>query len=100
MAKRKKGTHKKPQMTIPLAIVAGFAPGAMSLYSARATPEAFGRQASRIFTGFDPVGGKFNFTDLRFGTIPIFAGFLVHKAASAIGINRALGAAHMPFLRI
>jgi len=97
---KKNVKKKKPQMTIPIAIVAGFVPGAMSLYEARSSPETFGRQASRIYTGFDPVGGKYNLQDMRFGTFPIFGGFLVHKVASALGVNRALGAAKMPFLRI
>jgi len=87
-------------MTIPVAVVAGFLPAAGKIYESRGSPEGMANTSSRIFLGFNPDNGNFDFEDMKFGIAPIFMGFIVHKIASGMGINRALGAARVPFIRI
>jgi len=99
MAKRK-GRRRKAQMTIPLAVVAGFLPAGGRLYDNRGSAQELSDTASRIFLGFDPSRGNWDFEELKYGLAPIFVGFLMHKIASGLGVNRALGAARVPFIRI
>jgi len=60
----------------------------------------FVRIGSMTFTGYDPEGfepfGKY----LGKGLAPILIGFAVHWLASKLGVNRMLGAAKVPILRI
>ncbi len=100
MATVKKKRRAKPKLTIPLAVVAGFAPGAMSLMDHSRNPQIFAREASRIFIGFDPETGKWDFGKMKFGTFPMLFGFMLHSVANRFGINRQLAAARIPFLRI
>lgn len=97
---KKKGKRRKAQMTLPLAVVAGFLPAGGKIYAARGSVEDMSETASRIFTGFDPGSGNWDFEDMKYGIAPVFVGFMVHKIASGLGINRALGAARVPFIRI
>lgn len=51
------------------------------------------------FVGVDGQG-NFQWPLLQKNMMPVVAGLLVHKAAGMIGINRALGAAKVPLLRV
>jgi len=97
---RRLKTRRRPKMTIPIAIVGGFVPPLVGVWARRNSPEEIGNYLQRSFTGIEPTTGRFNFANLRGGIIPIAAGFIVHVLASKIGINRALGSARMPLLRI
>lgn len=99
MAVKKKKSHRKRRLTIPLALAAGFAPGAVVL-SRQKSLEAAGKEASRIYLGWDVDKGDFWARRLQKGLFPIFAGALVHRAANMVGINRALAAAGVPVLRV
>jgi len=44
--------------------------------------------------------GKFSFTMLKDSMTPVVAGILAHKVASIAGINKILGKAKVPYLRI
>jgi len=98
MAKKKH--RRKAAMTIPLAVVAGFLPAGNKLWDNRESVESLTNEASKMFVGFDPRSGNWDLEDLKFGIAPILVGFLVHRVASGLGVNRALGSARVPFLRI
>lgn len=101
MAKKKH--RKKPQMTMPLAVVAGFLPPAQIIFlesqGARGV-QGGAAAASRIFLGYDSINARWDFRQLQYGFGPILMGFGIHKVAQMVGINRALAAARIPFIRI
>ncbi|GAH99796.1 unnamed protein product [marine sediment metagenome] len=90
-------------MTIPLGIVAGFVPylvnlkqgydagglGMMSMYGVRS------------LTGYNYETHSFSVGDMRYGLMPILLGMGVHKfIGGKLGVNRALGRAKVPFIRL
>ena|SRR2546425_7805283 len=98
----KKG-HSTRSMTLPLAVVAGVAGGlspTISIAMRGQGPYAAFNELSRDFTGFDPASGTWDWRDLQKGLVPVFAGFFVHALASKFGVNRSLGRAKVPFIRI
>ena len=102
MAKKKK-SRRKPQATLPLAIVAGFVPPGRIIW--RESQGGRGIEggavaASRIFLGYDSTNARWDFTQLQYGFGPILMGFGIHKVAQMVGINRTLAAARIPFIRV
>jgi hypothetical protein len=101
MAKTKRRAGAK--MTIPLAVVGGLVPmgvDVLSAYKIGGASAALGH-VSMCTTGYDPSDGKMKLgfaVQKLYG--PLLAGFLVHKLASKLGVNRALGKAGVPLLRI
>lgn len=95
-------TRRRSNPTIPLAIVAGFAP----LVRGVGQQVADGNWQGAITTlgydlvGYNPVGGRFDTGGLRNGLYPILLGFAAHWGASKIGLNRAIGRARIPYFRI
>lgn len=101
MAKKKQ--RRKQALTMPLAVVAGFVPPARIIYlesQGGRGIEGGAVAASRIFLGYDSVTAQWDFGQLKYGFGPILMGFAVHKVASMFGVNRALAAARIPFVRI
>lgn len=101
MAKGKK-SHRRAGVTVPLAVVAGFVP---AVYSTMTFTSQVGWRGalphlSRILTGYNPDNNTWNGSHLLMGMGPIMLGLGVHKIASAAGLNRALAASRIPFLRI
>jgi len=98
MAKKKK-THKKPGMKIPLLTVAGLVPGISNMHRA-GSQEIHGQQgylnnlsveASRIYLGFDSRIGaapKWNLGWCWEGSFPILIGAFASKIASKLGVNK------------
>jgi len=105
---KKRNGHKK-SFTLPIAVVAGFAPGVGKLYY-HATHNDHGQgnaisnmgvEAGRIFIGIDPRDGKFSTAFLGMGLMPAIMGILVHKVVGGkFGVNRALASAGIPFIRL
>lgn len=100
-AKRRGGRRK---FTLPLAIVAGFAPAVVDI---AANKDALGWGGSALHTtagliGWDTVGASYvGWNQMRAaGTPAILAGFFAHWLAGKLGINRALGRAGIPLIRI
>ena len=93
-------TRRKAGMTLPLAVIAGIVPTAVGVWNRRSSGQAVADYLQAGFTGITPGTGQFNFANLRTGLLPIAAGFGVHMIASRLGINRALGRARIPFIRI
>lgn len=95
----KKRTHRARKTTIPMAIVSGFAPTVVGVVNRISTPSAVGDYLKSGWTGIGS-DGRFNPANLRQGLVPVLAGFGVHKVASVLGINRALGRARIPLVRV
>lgn len=102
MAAAKKKRRRKKKMTIPIAIVAGFVPGVYTLGAQLNNPREMMRQAVRIYTGYDPHPTRrdWRWQYLLDGSIPILLGLVVHSVAGALGANRMLARAGVPFLRV
>ena len=104
MAKRgfKKKTTRKHGFTLPMAVILGFVPLAsrgVSLYKSGGIDGL--KSLSSSLVPYDASTGKISFSNLNTGLYPIVAGFLVHKfVGGGLGLNRALGSAGIPWLRI
>lgn len=101
-AKRSRGRAK---MTLPLAVIAGFAPLAMwemrGLKRLMAGDQAGGTQEMVIrATGYNTDTRAFHWDVFMESYGPILVGFVVHKLASRLGVNRAMAKAGIPFVRI
>ena len=103
MAKRK--TRRRRQMTIPLALVAGAAAGAvepvMKLLEG-APPTEVASWIVAHYTGYESWSGQFNLEQLKHGLLPLIAGAAIHKfvGGAPLNVNRMLGAAGVPLFRI
>ncbi len=94
--------RSKAGVTIPLAVIGGFVPTlafAADGYRVGGFENAARRIAQRL-TGIDSTANVFIAKELMAGWGPILAGFLVHKAAGRLGINRAIARAGIPLVRI
>jgi hypothetical protein len=102
MAKRSKTRRSTGlRITVPLAIVAGMAGPGIKLWEARGSASGMAREAGRIFTGFDFWSGQFVPGAMKYGTLPILMGFLVHWViGSKLGLNRAIARSGLPLIRI
>jgi len=99
---RSRGRRRSKAFTVPIAALAGLAPTviyAADVYSKRGIVPAMS-EVVRDWTGYDPETGTWAVWRLKYGLMPAVAGILVHKLAGKVGINRALGRAGVPFLRI
>lgn len=102
MAKKKNGSHRKPGLTIPVAVVAGFAVPVSKAYDRYRAEGIQGAVNGMVnyFTGFQPSAGGWSASHLQYGLLPVVVGLAVHKVASALGVNRVLANAGIPILRI
>lgn len=101
MAKTKKFHRRGNQFKLPLAVIAGFGPLASNLYAVSpGGPQRMLWMGTQAITGYDTDTGVWWAPNLMKGTIPILLGVAVHKIAGRLGINRAIGAAGIPFIRI
>lgn len=94
--------RRATKMTVPLAVVGGFVPLGLNVYNGAKTGgvNGAGFELVRGLTGFNWQAGRMEWNALARGLGPILAGFAVHKVAGALGVNRALARAKVPFLRI
>lgn len=92
--------RRRPRMTLPMAVVAGFVPTAVGVWNRRSSGTEISNYLQRGWTGIEPGTGTFNFANLRKGAFPAVAGYFVHMIASKLGVNRALGRARIPLIRI
>lgn len=94
--------RKSAPMTLPLAALAGFAPlvsRTVTGFQSGGLPTATHEVVAGL-TGYQMDDGQWNVNNMRYGTFPILLGLLVHKLATRLGVNRALGRARVPFLRV
>ena len=102
MAKSKKKHRAKRKFTLPVAVVAGFMPGAVASindFQAYGMKGA-GTMIARRYIGFDPQTNRFVPNLMWGGTFPLILGIVVHKVAGILGVNRALASAGIPFVRV
>jgi hypothetical protein len=97
--------HKKAGMTLPLAVLAGFAPLGFGLVSAgkRALAgDTAGASQELVIrtTGYNTDTKSWNGGVFMQTYGPILAGLVIHKLAGKLGVNRALAGAGVPFLRV
>jgi hypothetical protein len=96
--------HSRGKMTISLAVVAGLMPLGMGAYNdfQAGGAKLAGQGMLARLTGINVNANKWDGgTMMREGLGPIVAGILVHKfIGGSLGINRALGRAGIPLLRI
>jgi hypothetical protein len=99
MARNKKHRGGK-RMTLPLAVVAGFAVPVVTSWQAQSTIDGKMKEFLWRVTGYNANTKHWETEGLKQGALPIFAGFAAHYLASRLGINRALARAGIPFVRI
>lgn len=103
MARKGKSKRRsRAGFTLPLAVVAGFLPlgiHAVDDYRVGGITHV-GKGLTVRTTGYMVDTGKFELKYLTQGLLPILAGLVAHKVAGRLGVNRALGRARVPFLRI
>lgn len=89
-------------VTVPLAVLAGFVPLGLNVYNGAKSGgiNGAGFELVRGTTGFNWQAGRMEWPALMRGLGPILAGFLVHKVANRLGVNRALASARVPLIRI
>jgi len=101
-----RGGHRRRSkgFTLPLAAIAGFSPLAWHMVDnikAFGLPKGVAGSLSLGLVGYDLGTKKFDFfAAMRLGWGPILAGILVHKVASRLGVNRLLGRAGVPIIRV
>jgi len=88
-------------MTIPVAVVAGFALPVSRSFGVYGTHGFNGvaNELMKSFTGY-ANDGTWDFQRLKFGTLPVVLGITVHKVMSALGVNRLLASTGIPLIRI
>jgi hypothetical protein len=97
---RSKRRHKS--FTIPVGVVLGLVPLVNETivgFKADGVQGA-GQNALAVMTGYYPKTKTWNGAWLKQGLMPLMLGFGVHWLASKMGVNRALGRAGIPLLRI
>lgn len=101
-AKNNSGTRKKRKMTLPLATIGGLAVGLWPTAEAllAGQPGIAMIRFARGWFGFDPVSKTWDPRRMMEGVGPALMGGAVSYGASKIGINRRLGQAQIPLLRI
>jgi len=93
---------RRRQTTIPLALVAPIAGTALWAYKHHQKWSGRANLFIGAMTGFDPGYGNFNAQRMKRGLVPLIIGAIVHKfvGGAPLNVNRALGAARVPFIRI
>ena len=104
--KKRKGVsmsrnHSRGGFQLPLSVMLGFVPITTKGYDAvKANGVAGFKTLVPYLVPYNPSTNKIDFSQLGNGLYPILAGLFIHKVASMVGINRALSAAKIPFIRI
>lgn len=100
MAKRK--TTRRKKTTLPLSVVLGFTPlvsRGVALYQQGGLQGL--QQITSSIVPYDFVNRRPTMANLGTGLWPIVGGLLVHKIVGGyLGVNRAMGRAGIPFIRL
>jgi hypothetical protein len=94
--------HSKAGFTLPVAVLAGFAPlgiAALDGYKYNGVT-GLAKRVTMGMTGYNIEDKRFYPQEMARVAGPIVLGVLVHKLAGKLGINRALAGAGVPFLRV
>lgn len=107
--KKKGNKNRKRKFTIPIAptigLFAGLAsPSGISVidHAQRGEWDAIPRRLSRNYLGYAVEDGTWALGELKQGLLPLILGVLIHKfvGGSPLNLNRALGRAGVPILRL
>lgn len=101
----RRAARKAKKTTIPMSIVAGFAPlGMQMLRAGKLAMAGKTDEAARIATiygaGYDLEHRRISWSHLMYSYSPIIIGGLMHKMANKMGVNRALAQTGIPFVRV
>lgn len=103
MAKKKK-RRRANKFTLPITIVAPMAAVGVDVvkYSNDRGLSSGMYRLTEIMTGYNPnnKSDPWDISRMKSGLFPILAGMVVHKIAGRLGVNRALGKAGVPYLRV
>lgn len=101
MAKKK--TKRRYKMTIPIAPVIGLGVGMIEPIAALFKGNVLGAldRAAENYIGWNRGHNRFELKGLQKGLLPVVIGLLVHKFIGGyLGLNRMLGRAKVPLLRL
>lgn len=100
---KKRVFHRSKSFTLPLAAIAGIVASEPVRGIFKSAMDGNVSQIPLYFGHFAGIKGDTGRFDLRIFLetyVPLFMGFGVHWLASRMGVNRALGAAKVPIVRI
>lgn len=99
---KKNNRRRSKKFTVPIAVVAGIAPTAYQGIKGFQQDglEGLIQRTTLSLTGYNVEDHQFYRDNLKEGLYPMVIGMLVHWGAKRFGINRALGSAGVPLLRI
>lgn len=94
--------RKNGGTTVPIALLAGFMPITSEAIRGFQVGswQGMAHQVAYSFTGWDTDTKTWEHSRLGGGLYPVLIGMAVHKVAEKFGINRALGRAKVPYLRV
>lgn len=98
-----KKTRRKKGFTLPIAVVAGVMPGIVGpiQHTMWYGPQGGLKELGRIWTGYDYTDGSFDIWRLKWGLLPAMMGGIAHwLLGTKLGLNRMLGRAGIPIIRI
>lgn len=103
MAKKTKRRRSR-NMTIPLGVTLPLIPPVIKAYHVYEDTNSFEsgiRNYVAYYTGYTGNPAKaWEWEYMKTGAFPLLAGFVAHKLAGRFGINRMLGSAGVPIVRI
>lgn len=102
MAKKSKAKRKRKGVTIPLMLLAGLQAPARVAWAGykQGGPDRAMQQFGMVMTGYDSRDGQFKSAELKYGLYPVLVGAGLHKLMNKLGVNRALAASGIPFIRL
>lgn len=96
---KKKTAHRRRGFTLPpIAIIVGLMPGLQRTFYGFQADGLRGavNEASKVYLGYVAETGKWYGSLMWYGFAPLVLGMLVHRGATAFGINRMLARARIP----
>ena len=102
--KRARAGRRSHQLTIPIAVVAGFGPIIADSVQTMKDPNQGVGQLPHVFAwhlaGYNTWDKSWSFDRMAKGWAPIVAGLVAHKLANRFGINAMLARNKVPLIRI
>jgi len=101
----RKRARRRKKTTLPLGIVVPVAGEGIKAFTyGMEHPDAFPQRVidmvSMDYTGYSPFSGNWKMSRLKYGLFPLVGGYIIHKGATMLGLNRAIASAGVPLLRI
>lgn len=103
MAGSKKKAKKRRGFTLPVAALAGVGVAVGHVIGAvksSGLEKALRVQVPKSFLGYNPENGEWGAGYWSQGLGPMVLGFATHFLASKLGVNRMLGQARVPIIRV